>query len=107
MILVWALACAGEGTDSAGACADAPVLGWEDVGHPLLLEYCATCHSETATERFGAPDGLNFDSYDQVVALRGAMLAVLTADPPEMPPLLSVPEQDQELLISWLTCDVR
>lgn len=107
MILAWVMACAGSADDSAAACADAPVLGWNDVGQPLLLEYCSTCHTETAPERYGAPEGVNFDTYDQVVALRGAMLAVLTADPPEMPPLLSVPDADQELLISWLECDVR
>lgn len=107
MILLWLAACTGDTEDTAGPCADAPVLGWADVGEPLLLEYCASCHTATSPDRQGAPEAVTFDTYEQVVALRAPMLAAIQGDPPAMPPLLSVPENEHALLVSWLECDVR
>jgi hypothetical protein len=107
LILALLAACSGETPeDTASACADAPVMGWADVGQPLLLEYCDTCHTATSPQRQGAPEDVVFDTYEQVEALRVSMLYVLQSDPPVMPPLLTVPDNDQELMISWLSCDV-
>jgi uncharacterized membrane protein len=92
--------------DSADPCADAPVLSWADAGEPLLLEHCSTCHASTATDRYGAPEGVVFDRYDDVIAHRARLLAVLESQPARMPPVMPIPEDDRLLLVSWLRCDV-
>jgi hypothetical protein len=102
------LACAGEETADSAAdpCADAPVLSWADAGEPLLLEHCDTCHASTAPDRYGAPEAVVFDTYDDVIAQRERLLAVLDSQPARMPPVMPIPESDRLLLVSWLRCDV-
>ena len=51
----------------------------------MLLEHCYTCHAATATERYGAPEAIDFDTYAEVVANRDRMLSVLDTQPPRMP----------------------
>ena len=103
-----ACAAADEAVDSAAdACEGVPVLSWADAGEPLLLEHCATCHAATATDRYGAPEAILFDTYSDVVANRDRMLAVLDTQPARMPPVMPVPEADRQLLVSWLRCDVE
>jgi uncharacterized membrane protein len=106
MIFALLLACASDAPDTGDPCADAPVVGWNDIGRPLLLEYCATCHSASAPDRFGAPAGVDFDDEAAVTTHRDRMIAVLSTNPPSMPPLLQMPEEDRALLLSWLRCDV-
>jgi hypothetical protein len=107
VIALWLLGCTGSVADTADTCAEVPVLDWADVGEPLLLEYCDSCHTATSPDRQGAPESVTFDTYEQVVTFRAPMLAAIEGDPPAMPPLLTMPENEHALFVSWLECDVR
>ncbi|MFZ5479124.1 MAG: hypothetical protein ACOZNI_20335 [Myxococcota bacterium] len=71
MILLW-IACAGEGGDTAAAC-DPAVATWDGFGDGFFRTYCRACHSATAPDRHGAPEGVDFDTIDDVRAQRDAV----------------------------------
>jgi uncharacterized membrane protein len=100
------LACAGSSTDDSApdSCADAPYVSWESFGDGFMREHCQPCHASSATERYGAPAEVTFDTYEQVLTFKDAILRVTTGDAPSMPPALSVSERDQAMLEAWLTC---
>ena len=102
---IW-IGCETAADSADSACANAPVIGWNDYGQALLLEHCQSCHASTAPDRYGAPEEVYFDSYDDVVNLRLRMLSVLETDPPSMPPAVVMPDVDHDMLVSWLLCDV-
>ena len=66
MTLLLALACAG-GADTAdtSTCADSDVT-WVSFADGFFSNYCRSCHSSTTQNRYGAPDGLDFDTEAQV-----------------------------------------
>jgi uncharacterized membrane protein len=110
VILALLVACGtppADTADTAPTCDDVPVVSWNDYGDALLREHCQPCHASTTAERNGAPTNVAFDTYEDVVTHRDRILAVITSDPPTMPPAMALPDADRELLVGWLTCDVR
>ncbi|MCB9778586.1 MAG: hypothetical protein H6742_08500 [Alphaproteobacteria bacterium] len=77
LLLLLTLAC-GEpasdtgagGIDSAGStseiCQDAPQVSWAGWADGFFQGYCRSCHSSTTPDRRGAPEGVDFDTLDQV-----------------------------------------
>jgi uncharacterized membrane protein len=55
------LACTGSA--DSGACTE---LGWAGYGDVFLRDWCRSCHSAAAPNRFGAPEGMDFDTLDDV-----------------------------------------
>lgn len=96
------LACAGG--ESADPCADAPTLSWENFGAGFVTQSCQSCHASTSAERNGAPEGVVFDSADEVWAQRDRVLAVATGEAPTMPPEGGVEEDERLKLELWLSC---
>jgi hypothetical protein len=43
---------------------------WSNWAQGFFTTWCQPCHSEQTPERNGAPEGVNFDTYDQVAAQR-------------------------------------
>jgi uncharacterized membrane protein len=103
-MLLLLLGCGTETDTAADACADAPVVTWDNFGQALLVEHCQPCHASTATERFGAPEEVSFDTEDDVIEHRQLILDVATGDDWTMPPVVEIGETDRELLWIWLTC---
>jgi hypothetical protein len=67
-IVLW-FSCGNDQIDSGGsACQTRSAYQWEYFGEPFFITYCQSCHSVTSPERFGAPEGINFDNYDDVAA---------------------------------------
>lgn len=123
MILLAALLACGDGgadpTD-AGADTDAAVtdtaatttgcppdspFGWDDFGAPFFLTWCTGCHSvgRVGEERSGAPDGVNFDSLDEVRAW-SSRIAVRAVDAGDMPPQYGPDDVARARLAEWLAC---
>lgn len=105
--LVLALAGCAEGDDSAAdtaACAahDAHVT-WESGGESFFLTWCRSCHSESAEDRHGAPEYLNYDTLDGV---RGAAHNIRQAAlwDQVMPPSYPLDDEQREILWSFLDC---
>jgi uncharacterized membrane protein len=103
MLLLF-LACTGAPDDSADACAQAPVVTWDNFGQALLNEHCQPCHASAAGNRFGAPIEVVFDTHEDATTFKDAILRVATGDAPTMPPAISIGDTDRELLRVWLTC---
>ena len=57
------------GEDSGlGDCDQDPLyeVTWDNWGDSFFQTWCQACHSATAPERYGAPEGLDFDTLEQV-----------------------------------------
>lgn len=101
---------AGSGADTGGLpvsdtgiCADAPVVTWENYGHGFVLERCQSCHASTSDNRYGAPEGVSFDTKEEALAQADRILARVVDDE-TMPPSGGVDADDLELVEIWLTC---
>lgn len=116
LLLLGLAACGDKDTDPAagsdtgglpvadtGMCADAPVVTWENFGHGFVLERCQSCHASTADNRYGAPEGVTFDTKEETLAQSDRILA-RAVDAETMPPSGGVDPDDLELLELWLTC---
>lgn len=104
MILLF-LACAG-GEDSAGPCDRSPPLDWENWGGAFMDRHCSACHSSLVPEswRAGAPQGVDFDGYDDVLAWR-ERITIRVGDR-TMPPGGGPSEQELALFAEWAQCDL-
>jgi hypothetical protein len=85
-------------------CDDAPVVSWSNFGRGFLLEACQGCHASTASERFGAPDDVVFDTESISWAQADRILARATGEYSSMPPLGGTSEIDKLRLEYWLRC---
>jgi uncharacterized membrane protein len=105
--VIWLLlACdaADSGLGGEDECADAPMVTWENYGEAILAEHCQSCHASTANDRYGAPEGVAFDTIEQVRTHRVRILAVTDPATRTMPPAVALEEIDYERLRIWLTC---
>ena len=98
-----------ESTDTAavqdtGPCAGAMTVTWNSWGRGFLTEACQGCHHSEATQRYGAPDDIVFDTVDDAWTHADRILARAAADDPTMPPAGGVTEDDRTRLVWWLTC---
>ncbi|MBA2321579.1 MAG: hypothetical protein H0V89_10525 [Deltaproteobacteria bacterium] len=133
-------ACASKDDETGG---DVPLdeacpngLTYQNFGQGFVQTWCLSCHSRTSTgdRRQCAPEGLNFDTFDEVQAWAALMDRKVSGDvagpPPDntatggtctgvptapactcveqsdmsMPPAGGISEEDAELLHEWVTC---
>ena len=103
-------ACGGntqESEDSAEpVCDTALPVTWSNWGQGFVLTHCSGCHAETALDRHGAPEGLFFDTENQVLE-SAAMLLSMVVEEETMPPAGGVREEEMVLLEAWLGCLVQ
>ena len=95
------LAC---GRDSnPGACDSGELVTWEGFAEGFFTTYCRSCHSAGLSERYGAPEGVNFDTeaevWDQEERVRSRLL-----EAGDMPPGGGVVAGDLELIERYLDC---
>ncbi len=100
VLALWILACAGAPAADSG-CATA--VTWDNFADGFFASYCRSCHSATATERHGAPPGLDLDAEGEVRALEGAVRRTVL-EAASMPPGGGVVDDDRALLEQWLDC---
>lgn len=114
--MVWLLGCGSTptkqpGADSAGppsatACRTDTGGGyptWAGFGEGFFLGRCAACHAATAPDRFGAPEGVTFDTADDVYRLRDSVRRTVLTDH-TMPPGGGLLDEELERLDWYLSC---
>ncbi|MFT4976408.1 MAG: putative membrane protein [Myxococcota bacterium] len=94
-----------EDTGTPQWCADAPGATWASFGEGFLLTHCQGCHASTSADRYGAPDGVHFDSEDEARMWRERLIAVIL-DNQSMPPAGGLTDEERLLAESWLYCDL-
>lgn len=104
--LLLLLACGGaqdSGLDTDACAAHDVAITWESGGEAFFLTWCRSCHSETAADRHGAPEYLNYDTLDSV---RGAAHNIRQAAlwDQVMPPSYPLDDENREILSSFLDC---
>lgn len=104
-IVIW-FSCGTDQIDSGdSACQTRSAYQWEYFGEPFFMTYCLSCHSVASPERFGAPEGINFDSYDDVAA-QSALIRDSVLIRQSMPKGGGVSEDDRMALKIFLDCIV-
>ncbi len=76
---------------------------WNNFAQGFFQNYCLRCHSSSVTgaARNGAPDGVNFDTYSDVVAESANIRnEVSTAGMPPTPPMPTTTED--QTLVAWI-----
>lgn len=95
----------GTASDDTGGdpCDLQPEVTWSGWAQGFFRGYCTSCHSRTTPDRWGAPEGLNFDTEEDVVSrVDQIRSAVLESD--RMPVGGGVLASDLELLEVYLDC---
>ena len=64
------------------------------------------CHSSVSEgdARYGAPEGINFDSHAQVQQHADRIRARATGSSPDMPPVGGGDDEERTRLAEWLDC---
>ena len=91
-------------TSDTGPCADAP--SWDGFTQPFLTTWCTPCHSSSLTgdSRLGAPEGMNFDTWEGANTWASLILNASTGPDPLMPPAGGPTEEELEHLTEWVSC---
>ena len=112
---LWMMACGGGGipedTAKASVSADtgtpaACEQGWDDWSNGFFTTYCLSCHSASSVRRHDAPEGINFDTLDETLALIERVQARVIDDE-TMPIGGGVPADALVRLEDWLQCQAR
>jgi len=103
--LIWLLlACAGNG--DTGVCVDTYQVTWENWGEGFFTTYCQSCHSVTSSDRLGAPEGIDFDTEEDLITWRDSVERVVLENQ-TMPVGGGVYEEDLLLLEMLLSCGLE
>jgi hypothetical protein len=105
--LWWLIACGTEPVEPVeppASCDDS--ITWDSFAAGYVQTWCTPCHSEHVAEadRQGAPVGLDFDRWSQVVAWIDRVEARSTGPDADMPPLGGTRPDDVERFAGWLRC---
>jgi uncharacterized membrane protein len=90
--------------DANAVCANS-TLTYANFAEPFFASYCLMCHSETVTNRRGAPAEVNFDRFD-LVNEQKFRIKVRAGTGTSMPPAFgATPSADERAsLVEWLDC---
>lgn len=112
MLLILLLACNPDPDDTASIavsdtaqdCAD--VTNWTTVGAPFVYTWCTPCHSAKldGDARQGAPAGMNFSGYSDVVAYADRIEARVFSEGAPMPPAGGPTAEELADVAAWLSC---
>ena len=108
------VACGVDKSDSAGVdgpdCSRTPALTWDNFGKGHMDKHCNGCHSVLIPEyqRQGAPGGVDFNTYGDVLEWHDRIIARGTRDvldEPTMPPGGGPSDLELQMLLEWLECE--
>lgn len=111
LLVLGALVCLGcdDGTGpwrppATSSCAHQ--LTYEGFGDGFVRNNCRGCHASqlVGVARHGAPDGVSFDTLDDVRAHAPRMLDRATGPAPSMPPAGGPSDEERQLFREWLAC---
>ena len=103
MLFLLMLACASQ-TPDTGPCAQ-PTVTWDSFGQSFLITHCQGCHASTSPQRYGAPEGISFDTQEQSAELQRSIERTVL-DQESMPPAGGLNDDERELLAQWLACGI-
>jgi len=89
-----------------GPCDTGVRQSWETFGQGFVVSQCQGCHASTAPDRYGAPEGVVFDTEEDVIVFSERILARATGPDADMPPGGGPIEEDRVRLERWLRCDL-
>jgi uncharacterized membrane protein len=100
--------CGGSSDTATFSCDRDPPLSYANFGEGFLSTHCEGCHSSLIPDnlREGAPPGVSFSSYADVLSWAGRIEARSIDPSAGMPPGGGPSEDDRRLLHEWLVCDV-
>ncbi len=113
LLLTAGIGCSGRGdtAEPAGGvdtgpvdCEDTPTVTYNSFGEGFMTENCQGCHASTAADRYGAPEGVTFDTVKEVWFWKDRILSRSVGDDSSMPPAGGVSEDDRTKLEWWLVC---
>jgi uncharacterized membrane protein len=102
------IACSGASQDSeVSLCSSQPALSYTSFGKAFLDRYCTGCHSAYVplSNRNGAPEGVDFESYEKVLLWRERIEA--RSLDLSMPPGGGPAEAELLQLEEWFGCAVE
>ncbi|MBX2799890.1 MAG: hypothetical protein KTR31_19580 [Myxococcales bacterium] len=106
--LLLALAACSGGTDTpTDPCTAPEAPTWSNFAQGHVQTWCTPCHTRSLTgeaARQGAPAGVDFDTYSDVITHATAVRVWATGDVPAMPPLGGVDARDVSRFDQWLEC---
>lgn len=88
---------------AADHCVEEAEVTWVNFGEGFFTTYCGACHSVSSTSRYGAPEGVDFDSPGQVRDWEERIRVRVLVDE-TMPVGGGVFPEDLELLETFLDC---
>jgi len=105
VFLVWACFAGCDGKTDPVFVPDVPPddkITYKSHIQEIIAAYCLKCHSveKQGADRFGAPLGFDFDTYDDVVQRSDRMLTRMQAG--TMPPEGGFPAKDLAVFIAWV-----
>ena len=106
MLLALLLGCGGDAavSDSAASgCVSEHGLTWDGWGEGFMTTYCRACHSATSPDRRDAPEGVDFDTLDDVLQWR-ERIEVRVIEEESMPVGGGILTDDLTLLADFLAC---
>lgn len=94
--------------DASSGGEDTELATYENFGDAFIRNWCRGCHSSqlTGDDRSGAPDGIDFDTREDVEALADRIEARASGDSPTMPPAGGPSPEELDLLARWLAAGV-
>ena len=107
LLLIPLLACSNQGAEdsgSPGVCDTAPPVNYINFGEGFLMENCQGCHASTAPNRYGATEGVIFDTVEDAWIWRDRILARALDETNPMPPAGGVSVDNLDRLQWWLDC---
>ena len=106
ILLLLAVSCGPDlqATDTSSAICTTPnVPSYEEWTQGFLMSKCQSCHASTTANRYGAPDQVIFDTYEQVERWRESIARTVLKEE-SMPPSGGVTDEERVLLDLWLQC---
>ena len=102
IFVMMVLGCGDRETADTG-CSETHGLTWDGWGLGFMTTYCRACHSAESSDRRGAPEGVDFDSQEDVLSWRDR-IGVRVLDEQTMPVGGGIVEDDLILLNEFLAC---
>lgn len=104
MLLLFILGCVGEPSSlSDTGCSSADGLTWDGWGSGFMTTYCRACHSADSPDRRGAPVGVDFDTFEDVLQWSGPIRSRVIEEQ-TMPVGGGIIEDDLRRLEAFLDC---
>lgn len=99
-MVLFLFGCDAEEPVDTAPCTD---LGWADYGDPFFRDWCRSCHGVASPNRYGAPEGMDFDTLEDIHAWESAIYSSTVVNQ-TMPRGGGMREEDRVELAAWLDC---